>query len=184
MILPIVQYGDPVLRVRCKRIPEVTAEIRALTEDMIETMHEAHGIGLAAPQIGLELRLAVVDVSHDPECITYLRVDGEEATLESLMPLIFLNPKLELHGEKESMEEGCLSIEEIRASVRRPDELTGRFELLDGRVIGVETDGLLARAIQHEVDHLNGVLFIDRISAASKVALRGKLKRLLRDRGR
>lgn len=180
MILPIIQYGDPVLRIRCQPVGGVDDGLRELADNMIETMIEAHGIGLAAPQVGVDLRFAVVDVSHDPDCITYLRVNGEEATLEDVMPLVFFNPKLELLGEKETMEEGCLSIHEIRASVRRPEELKGTFHLLDGSKIELETDGLLARAIQHEVDHLNGVLFVDRISAAAKVTMRGKLRRLLR----
>lgn len=180
MILPISQYGDPILRVRCKPVEAVDDDLRQLATDMIETMIEAHGIGLAAPQVNVNLRFAVVDVSHDPDCISYLRVNGEDAALEEVMPLVFFNPKLDLHGDKETMEEGCLSIHEIRAQVRRPEELKGSFHLLDGSVIDLETDGLLARAIQHEVDHLNGVLFVDRLSAAAKLSVRGKLKRLVR----
>jgi peptide deformylase len=180
MILPISQYGDPILRVRCQPVDGVDDGLRKLADDMIETMIDAHGIGLAAPQVGLNLRFAVVDVSHDPECISYLRVNREDASLEDVMPLIFYNPKLELLGDKETVEEGCLSLGEIRGTVRRPGELKGTFHLLDGSEIELETDGLLARAIQHEVDHLNGILFIDRISAAAKVTMRGKLKRLVR----
>ncbi|MDA0766977.1 MAG: peptide deformylase [Verrucomicrobia bacterium] len=181
MILPITQYGNPILRVRCKAVTEVTEELQALAGDMIETMIDANGVGLAAPQVGLDLRMAVVDVSHDPECISYLRVNGQDAALADLMPLVFLNPDLELLGPKEGMEEGCLSIEDIRANVNRKTEIKGRFELLDGQVLEIETDGLLARAIQHEVDHLNGILFIDRLSAGAKLGVRGKLKRLVRE---
>jgi peptide deformylase len=181
MILPITQYGNPILRVRCKPVTEVTEELQALAGDMIETMIDANGVGLAAPQVGLDLRMAVVDVSHDPECISYLRVNGQDAALADIMPLVFLNPDLELLGPKEGMEEGCLSIEDIRASVSRKTEVRGRFELLDGQVLEIETDGLLARAIQHEVDHLNGILFIDRLSAGAKLGVRGKLKRLVRE---
>jgi peptide deformylase len=178
MILPIVQYGDPVLRKRCKPVEEVSEELVSLSQDMIETMHDAHGVGLAAPQVGLDIRLAVVDVSHDPECVSFLRVNGEETAVEDLMPLIFINPEFELSGEKERMEEGCLSIQEIRAEVQRPTVLKGTFGRLDGSEIALETDGLLARVIQHETDHLNGVLFIDRVSAATKLSLRRKLKHL------
>lgn len=180
MILPIVQYGDPILRKKCVRVEEVTEELRALVDDMLETMAEAQGIGLAAPQIGLDLRLAVIDVSHDPECVSFLKVNGEDRELGEVMPFIFLNPKYELSGLKSSMEEGCLSIEDVRANVRRPEVLKGTFELLDGSIVEVETDGLLARAIQHETDHLNGILFVDRLTAAGKVSVRGKLKRLIR----
>lgn len=178
MTLPIVQFGNAILRKRCKRVAEVNDDVRALVDDMIETMHEAQGIGLAAPQVGIDLRLAVVDVSHDPECVSVLKVDGEETALEEFMPFIFVNPEFDLSGDKESMEEGCLSIQDIRADVKRPTVVKGTFELLDGRKVEVETDGLLARVIQHETDHLNGVLFIDRVSAATKLTLRRKLKQL------
>ncbi len=178
MILPIVQYGDPILRKRCKAVEELNDEIVTLAENMIETMHDAHGVGLAGPQVGVDLRLAVVDVSHDPECVSFFRVNGEEARVEDFMPLIFINPDYELSGEKELMEEGCLSIYDIRAEVRRPSIVSGKFGQLDGSEIELEADGLLARVIQHETDHLNGVLFIDRVSTATKVALRRKLKRL------
>jgi peptide deformylase len=179
MILPIVQYGDPILRKKCKPVAAVDEEIHELVGHMIETMEDAHGIGLAAPQVARDLRLAVVDVSHDPECVSLLKVDGEECELGDLMPFIFLNPEFESSGPREAMEEGCLSIHEIRAPVKRPTVIKGTFQLLDGRTVELETDGLLARAIQHETDHLNGILFVDRLSAASKVSVRGKLKRLI-----
>ena len=178
MILPIVQYGDPILRKKCQPVEEVTDEIRTLIDDMLETMVDANGIGLAAPQVARDLRLAVVDVSHDPECVSVLKVDGEDAALADIMPFIFLNPDFEVEGPRESMEEGCLSIYEVRASVKRPSVIKGTFEMPDGRKVELETDGLFARAIQHETDHLNGILFVDRLSAASKVSVRGKLKRL------
>jgi peptide deformylase len=180
MILEIVQYGDPVLREKCARVDGVDDGLRQLGDDMLETMEAAQGVGLAAPQVGLGIRFAVVDVSHDPECVSYLRVNGEDVKLEDVMPLVFFNPELKLRGEKEAAEEGCLSIHDVRANVVRPLELKGTFHLLDGSAIELETDGLLARAIQHEVDHLNGILFVDRLSAAGKLSVRGKLKRLLR----
>lgn len=179
MILPIAQYGDPVLRVRCKPVEAVGDGLCELAADMLETMIDANGVGLAAPQVSVNLRFAMVDVSHDPDCVSYLRVNGEETALEDVMPLVFFNPELDLHGAKESMEEGCLSIHEIRSPVRRPEELKGTFHLLDGSTITLETDGLLARAIQHEVDHLNGILFVDRLSAATKISIRRKLKLLV-----
>ena len=178
MILPITQYGNPVLRKKCKRVTEVTDELRSFADDMVETMGDAQGVGLAAPQVDRDLQLAVVDVSHDPECISYLRVDGKETELADLMPLIFINPELEFGKEKEASTEGCLSIEGITAPVKRPLEVIAKLEQLDGSVITVETDGLLSRAIQHETDHLNGILFTDRLSTASKVSIRRKLKRL------
>lgn len=182
MILPITQYGNPILRKKCRRVTEVTNEIKKLAQDMIETMNDAQGVGLAAPQIDRDLQLAVVDVSHDPECITFLKVDGQDTKLEDLMPLVFINPELEFGKEKEPSTEGCLSIQGITADVKRPATVLAKLELLDGRVIEVETDGLLARAIQHEADHLNGILFTDRLSAAAKVSTRRKLKRLAGNR--
>ena len=154
MIRDIVIYGDPVLRKKCARVERVDDEVRALVEDMKETMVDAEGVGLAAPQVGVAVQLAVVDVSHDPECVSYLRVNGEDVPLESIMPLVFVNPQLELLGEKDVMSEGCLSFPEIRGDVTRPYEVKATLETLGGETLVVETDGLLARAIQHETDHL------------------------------
>lgn len=183
MIREIVQYGDPVLRQRCAAVKVVDDKICALADDMVETMYHASGVGLAAPQVGVPLRLAVVDVSHDPECITYLQVDGKDAELSEVMPLIFVNPELELGADKERDAEGCLSIRDLRAEVNRPATLRARLPQLDGSVIEIATDGLLARAIQHEVDHLDGKLFIDRVSPATKISLKRKLKRLAAETG-
>ncbi|MCW1925489.1 peptide deformylase [Luteolibacter arcticus] len=181
MILEIVQYGHPVLRERCKPVETVDDDLRKLAADMLETMYDANGVGLAAPQIGVALRLAVIDVAHDPECITFLKVGGEDAPLDSIMPLIFINPELEFTGPKEKDTEGCLSIRDVRADVSRPGSLKAKLPQLDGTVLEIETDGLLARALQHETDHLNGILFIDRVAPATKISLRRKLKRLAAD---
>ena len=183
MIREIVIFGDPVLRKKCAGVTEVTDEIRELVDDMMETMHEAEGVGLAAPQVDVPIQLAIVDVSHDPECINYLRVNGKDTPIEALMPLIFINPKLEYSGEKDVMSEGCLSFPDIRGDVIRPFDLKATLTTIDGEDLVIETDGLLARVIQHETDHLNGVLFIDRMSTATKMALRGKVKRMQREYG-
>jgi peptide deformylase len=183
MILEIVQYGHPVLRQKCREVEVVDDEIRSLAADMLETMVDANGVGLAAPQIGRDIRMAVVDVSHDPECISYLRVNGEPAELDSIMPLVFINPQLEYGQDHEFGLEGCLSIDGIRAEVRRPADVRATLPQLDGSVLVVESDGLLARALQHEIDHLNGVLFTDRLNTASKVTVKNRLKRLLEDNG-
>lgn len=178
MILEIVQYGHPVLRERCKPVETVDDSLRQLAADMLETMYDANGVGLAAPQVGVAIRLAVIDVSHDPECITFLKVAGEDAPLASIMPLVFINPELEFTGPKERDTEGCLSIHDVRADVSRPSALKAVLPQLDGTVLEIETDGLLARALQHETDHLNGILFIDRVAPATKLGLRRKLRRL------
>ncbi len=178
MILEITQYGNPVLRKKCRTIGKIDDELTKLAEDMVETMVDAHGVGLAAPQIGQDIRMAVVDVSHDPECVSFFKVNGKDAKMEEYMPLIFINPDLELEGAKVNDSEGCLSIHEVRANVKRPSIVKATLPLIDGSTIELETDGLLARAIQHEVDHLNGILFVDRISPASKVSIKRKLRRL------
>ena len=183
MIREIVIFGDPVLRKKCDLVKNFSEDINALANDMLETMVSAEGIGLAAPQIGVPTQLAVVDVSHDPECISYLRVDGKDVDLVDMMPLIFANPELEFDGEQDVMTEGCLSFPEIQGEVTRPYEVKAKVKLINGDIVTIETDGLLSRAIQHETDHLNGVLFIDRMSAVTKIALRGKVKKMQRDYG-
>lgn len=181
MILDIVQYGHPVLRQKCRPVTEVDDALRELVADMLDTMVDANGVGLAAPQVGKDIRLAVIDVSHDPECVSMLKVNGKDAELESIMPLVFINPELTYSQQKESSVEGCLSIQGIRAEVRRPAAVIAKLPQLDGSVLELETDGLLARAIQHETDHLNGVLFVDRLMAVTKISMKNRLKRLLEE---
>jgi peptide deformylase len=181
MILPIVIYGDPVLRVDCPPVTDVTEETRTLAENMVETMYEADGVGLAAPQVGVALQLAVVDVSHAPELQSYFRVDGQEAVLKEWMPLVFINPDIEPGRARAESNEGCLSFPGLRYQIKRPAQITARLTLLDGRVITVETDGLLARALQHETDHLHGRLFIDRLSSVDKLTLKRRLREMYED---
>lgn len=178
MIRPIVFYPQPVLRKVASEVGEVTEEIRTLAEDMVETMYDANGVGLAAPQVGVSLQLAVVDVSHDPECISYLRINGEDVSLDEISPLTFLNPKLELRGPKDTDVEGCLSFPDLRGDITRPFEVKATVETLDGGTLVIETDGLFARAIQHETDHLFGKLFIDRMTSARKLAIRRQLREM------
>ena len=135
-------------------------------------------MGVAAQQVGEAGQLAVIDVSHDEECVSYVRVNGEDCELADIMPLVFVNPELELGSSKEAGSEGCLSFPELRIDVRRPLEVTARVQTLNGEELEIETDGLLARVIQHEVDHLFGVLFIDRLSTARKISMRRQLKEL------
>lgn len=179
MVREIVLFGDPVLREKCRRVTEVTDELVALAADMVETMEDADGVGLAAPQIGEDIQLAVIDVTDAEEPLTFLKVDGKDAALADWMPLKFINPELSFPEKgKASMNEGCLSFPEVRAQISRPDVVRAKLTLLDGRTIEMETDGLLSRAIQHETDHLNGVLFIDRASPAVKLTLKRKIQRM------
>ena len=181
MILEIVKYGDPVLRQRGAEVKEANEEIRQLAEDMIETMRDANGVGLAAQQVGVPVQLTVIDVADVEDRPSTMRVNGEEVVLEDYMPLVLLNPHLTLGSEKDVSTEGCLSFPEITAEIPRSLEVKAKATLLDGREIEFEATGLLARALQHEVDHLHGVLFIDRMNSAAKAALAGRLKRLQRE---
>jgi len=179
MVREIVLYGDPVLRHKCKPVAEITPELHALAADMLETMEAAHGVGLAAPQIGLDLQFAVIDVSDSEEPMTFLRVDGQDTSLAEFMPLVFMNPELSFpQKDKAVMNEGCLSFPDVRADVTRPDVVKASVMLLDGSRVEIETDGLFSRALQHETDHLFGILFIDRISPAGKLALKRKIQRM------
>jgi peptide deformylase len=181
MKLPIVRYGDPILRAKGQRVAKVDARIRELAENMIETMHEANGVGLAAQQIGEALQLTVIDVGAAEDQASTLKLNGEEVDAKSSMPLVLLNPKLALASETLIGVEGCLSFPEITADIPRASSVVAHAETLDGKTIEIEATGLLARALQHEVDHLHGILFIDRMSAVTKVALRSRLKRMQKE---
>lgn len=181
MKLPIVRYGDPVLRAKGKRVTEIDARLRELAENMIETMHEANGVGLAAQQVGEPLQLTVLDVNQSEDRPSRLVLNGAEVELSEVMPLVLVNPTLSLGKETEIGVEGCLSFPEITADISRAVSVLARAETMDGKAVELQAEGLLARALQHEVDHLNGILFIDRMSAATKVALRSRLKRMQKE---
>ena len=186
MILPILQYGDPILRAKGKRIEEIDDRIRDLAANMIETMHAAHGVGLAAQQVGEDLQLTVLDVSAVEDRPSMLKVDGTDVDPKTTMPLVLINPDIELLGETEVGVEGCLSFPEITGDIERAQSVIVRAQNLEGDTIQFEAGGLLARAIQHEHDHLHGILFIDRMRSAAKAALSSRLRRLQKEarRGR
>src|SRR5256886_12109292 len=182
MILPILQYGDPILRTKGQRIEKIDDRIRELAANMIETMHAAHGVGLAAQQIGEALQLTVLDISAVEDRPSTLILDGKEITdPRTAMPLVLINPEIELRGENEVGVEGCLSFPEITGDIDRAKSVIVRAQTLEGRTIEIEASGFLARAIQHEGDHLNGILFIDRMNSAAKAALSSRLKRLQKE---
>ena len=180
VILEIVKYGHPVLREKGKRIERVTPEIRQLAADMIETMYAANGVGLAAQQVGRALLLTVIDV-RDSERISEMFIDGKPQDVAARMPMVLVNPKL-THPEGEQVGvEGCLSVPEINADIRRAARVTVTAHDLDGNNLTFVCTGLFARATQHEADHLNGVLFIDRMDAATRASFSGKLKKMQKD---
>lgn len=176
--MEIVKYGNPVLRAKGARIEAITDEVRQLADAMIETMRQANGVGLAAQQVGRALQLAIVDVAGVEDRPSLMLVDGKEVAIDDWMPMVLVNPVLELGKEKEFGTEGCLSFPEISAEIQRSVVVLVKSQLIDGRTVEFEARGFLARALQHEVDHLNGILFIDRMNSATKVSLAGKLKRL------
>ena len=180
MIREIVKYGDPVLRAKGRRV-KADHGIRELANDMLETMHAANGVGLAAQQIGEALQLTVLDISGVEDRPSTLKLNGEEVDPRTAMPLILLNPELTLHAETEAGAEGCLSFPEISGDIDRAISVVARADTLAGDTVEIEASGLLARALQHEVDHLNGILFIDRMSSAAKASLASRLKRLQKE---
>ncbi len=138
-------------------------------------------MGLAAQQVGVPIQLTVLEVEETEERPSTMTINGEKAELTDWMPMVLVNPALELGTEKVEGTEGCLSFPEITAEIERAAWVKAKGRLLDGREIEFEATGLLARALQHETDHLNGILFIDRMKSATKTALAGKLKRLQRE---
>jgi peptide deformylase len=166
-ILPIYLFDHPVLRKKAKPVRELDDELRQQAADMMETMHRASGIGLAANQVGSLQRIIVVDVSGID--------DAPGAT-----PLVMVNPEILFEEGRWVMEEGCLSIPDIREEVERAERIRVRFRDIDFRVQELDTEELQARVILHEIDHLNGVLFFDRIGSVRRKLLRGRLNKVAR----
>lgn len=180
VILDIVKCGHPVLREKGKRIERVTPEIRQLAANMIETMYAANGVGLAAQQVARALLLTVIDVVQSDQP-SELLIDGRPQNIADRMPLVLINPHI-THREGEIIsEEGCLSVPEVTATIRRASRVSVEAENLDRHPLRLEAAGLLARALQHEIDHLNGILFLDRMDAATRASLAGKIKKLTKE---
>ncbi len=176
--LEVVKYGHPVLRQKGARVEKITPEIQALAAAMLETMHANKGIGLAAQQVGQALQLTVLDLRGVTDRPSTLKLDGKDADPASIMPLVLINPAIQPAGQPVTASEGCLSFPEIYGDIERPFLAEVRATDLQGRAIAFSCGGLLARAIQHELDHLNGILFIDRMSRDIKAELKPKLEEL------
>ena len=181
MKLSVRQYGDPILRAKGKRVDNIDHRIRELAQNMIETMHAANGVGLAAQQVGEALQLTVLDISQVEDRPSAMKLNGQDVDPKSAMPIVLINPEITLNEETETGTEGCLSFPEINGEIERATAVVTRAETADGKRIEIEATGLLARAIQHEVDHLNGILFIDRMRSAAKAALSSRLRRLQKE---
>jgi len=163
--LPIYLYGNDVLKKKAKHVAEVTDREITLIRDMFETMEESSGIGLAANQVGELKQILVLDISE---------MEAGKGT----KPLAMINPEIiDEEGEWE-MEEGCLSIPDVREKVKRPESIRVRFNDVNMNEVEMDADGMLARVIQHEMDHLNGILFIDHLSSTKRTLLRSRLKKI------
>jgi len=175
MKLGVVTYGHPVLREKGKRIEKITPEIQQLIADMFETMYDAHGVGLTAQQVGKALQLTVIDVRESKERPSTLELEGRPADPASIMPLVLINPKWTPLNEEEPGPEGCLSFPEIYADIKRPESIDVIATNAKGETISFRCGGLLARAIQHEYDHLHGILFIDRMEKSDRKKIQKEL---------
>ena len=165
MIYPIVKFGNPLLEKPAEKVTVFDEELKQLVDDMFESMYAARGVGLAAPQIGIPLRIAVID-------ITFKEDPGAK--------LVLVNPEI-IHKEgRHTQSEGCLSIPDFRENVNRAKVVTIRAQDLDGKVFENTADDLLARAFQHETDHLNGKLYISHISALKRDLIKRKIRKLVK----
>lgn len=168
-IRPLVILPDPKLRLVSEPVKEITDEIRQLAEDMLETMYDAPGVGLAAIQIGVPVRMVTMDVSKSEE---------------ERVPMVLINPEITWASEeKRTYEEGCLSIPEYYEEVERPDRVRFRYMNLKGEIVEQEAEDLLATCVQHEIDHLNGVLFIDYLSKLKRDRVMTKFKKAAKREG-
>ena len=175
MILPVVKYGSPVLRQKGAKIESITPEIKKLIADMFETMEENNGVGLAAQQVGVAKQLTVIDVREVKDRPSWVEIGGKPTELDEIMPLVLINPEVTPVGEPVKGSEGCLSFPEIYAEVTRPESVDVQALDAKGKPIAFRCGGLLARAVQHETDHLNGLLFIDRMEKKVKLEMQPEL---------
>lgn len=179
MALRIVHYNDPVLRKKGEKVGAFDTSLARLKDDMVETMHDAGGIGLAAQQVGRALLFCVIDLRESDADFTW-ELDGTKLPLDLFMPLALANPKVTVErGTPETLyEEGCLSFPKIRGDIARPDAIKVVFHDERGVPHTLRCDGLLSRCVQHEVDHLNGVLFIDRMDKKTRGTVDDAVKTL------
>ncbi len=179
MSLPIVHYNDPVLRRKGDKITVFDAALAQLSAAMIDTMHAAGGIGLAAQQIGQAIQLCVVDLRAAEPDFSW-ELDGAKPPLDLFMPMTLVNPVVKIQPGTDDyvLEEGCLSFPKIRGDVVRPDAISVTYQDEHGTPHTLRCDGLFARCIQHEVDHLNGILFIERMEKKVRAKIDADIKAL------
>ncbi len=178
MILEVIKYGHPMLRQKGPRLETITAEHRQLIANMFETMYATKGIGLAAQQVGRALQITVLDLRGVKDRPSTLEVDGKILDVEKFMPLVLINPEIQPLNDPVLGPEGCLSFPELYGDVLRPEAIAVKAWNAKGGPFSFRCGGLLARAVQHEADHLNGILFIDRMDRKSKDDIREALETL------
>ena len=178
MVLPILKYGHPALRQKGARVEKITPPIKQLIADLLETMYAASGVGLAAQQVGQALQLTVIDVRGIKDRPSTLEINGKLVDVDGFMPLVLLNPSFTPAANPVIGPEGCLSFPEMYAEIARPESVHVVSMNEKGERIEFRCGGLLARAVQHEADHLNGILFIDRMSNEIKKELKPQLDQL------
>lgn len=178
MILEVVHYGDPVLRRKGAKIEAITPEVTQFIADMFDTMKAAKGVGLAAQQVGRAVQLTVIDVRGVKDRPSQLWIDGQPADPEAFMPIVLINPAVTPGGPRVKGPEGCLSFPEIYGDIERPAEVEVTALNERGESYSFKAGGLLARAVQHEVDHLNGILFIDRMDSATRAEVKDDVEEL------
>lgn len=177
-MLAITKLGHPVLRAKAEPIAQVDDALRSLADDMLETMYAHDGCGLAANQVGVARRLIVIDTREAKKRPSVLRIEGKSRPVHKHMPLVLVNPELEFGEVHETGSEACLSIPGIHGDVERSAVVRVRATDLEGNIVEFEAEGLLSRALQHEVDHLDGILFIDRLDAAERKRVADELHQL------
>lgn len=178
MILEVTKYGNPILRQKGAMIERITPEIKKLISDMFETMRANHGVGLAAQQVGHALQLTVIDVREVTDRPSTLELKGKPSDVAELMPLVLINAEITPSGDPVTTGEGCLSFPQIYGEISRPAFVDVKALNEKGKRIEFRAGGLLSRVVQHEWDHLNGILFIDRMPAAKKRELKPELDEL------
>jgi peptide deformylase len=180
MIREVVHYDAPVLRAKGREVREITPEIRTLVTDLLDSMRHAHGVGLAAQQIGVAMQVAVIDVTGVKERPSQMWIAGQAVDPEEHMPLILINPVLKPIKKKILSHEGCLSFPGLTLDIARAQRVGVKTRTLEGGTLEFEASGLLARAVLHETDHLHGKLFIDHLSAEDRRAIREDLEYIKR----
>ena len=178
MVMKIMKYGEGVLREKAQPVAVVDDDLRRLAEDMVETMHKAGGVGLAAEQVGRRERMCVIDIPDGCD-------EPEDQCFNApiTMPLVMFNPEIVAQEGSRHEKEGCLSFPNVGGAVTRATQVTCQYLDAENRPQVITARGFLARAIQHETDHLNGILYVDRMSAVERLTLVPKLKKLAKQHG-